>query len=77
MIVLVVSTLVIVALYTVVHRRARHGRVGTGTMGTMYDLLNEDRKHAVEIIVEQKAEERDPEDRDGNLPDLGSGPKRR
>jgi hypothetical protein len=50
--------------------------IGTGTMGTLCDLLNEDRKNAVENIVEQKAEERDPEDRDGNLPDLGSGPKR-
>jgi hypothetical protein len=48
----------------------RRGRPGPGAAGTIYDLLNEDRRKAIEIIVEQRAEERDPEDRDGNLPDL-------
>ena len=33
-------------------------------------ILNEDKRNAVEIIVEGRAEARDPEDRDGNLPDL-------
>lgn len=32
-------------------------------------MLNEDRRQAVEIIVEQRAEARDPEDHDGNLSD--------
>ena len=40
------------------------------TAGAIYDLLNEDRRKALEIIVEQRAEARDPEDKDGNLPDL-------
>ena len=40
------------------------------TAGAIYDLLNEDRRKALEIIVEQRAEARDPEDRDGNLPEL-------
>ena len=39
-------------------------------MGTVYDMLNEDKRNAVEIIVEGRAEARDPEDKDGNLPDL-------
>jgi hypothetical protein len=50
--------------------RSRRGRVGPGAMGTVYDMLNEDKRNAIELIVEQRAEERDPEDRDGNLPDL-------
>ena len=33
-------------------------------------MLNEDKRNALEIIVEQRAEARDPEDADGNLPDL-------
>jgi len=39
-------------------------------VGSMYDLLNEDKRKAVEIIVEQRAAARDPEHKDGNLPDL-------
>jgi hypothetical protein len=53
----------------------RRGGVGTGAAGAVYDLLNEDKRKAVEIIVEQRAEAQDPEDREGNLPDLDS-PKR-
>jgi hypothetical protein len=51
-------------------RQRRRGGVGTAAAGIVYDLLNEDKRNAVEIIVEQRAAERDPEDRDGNLPDL-------
>jgi len=36
-------------------------------------MLNEDRRRAIEIIVEEKAAACDPEDRDGNLPDLARG----
>ena len=52
----------------------RRGGVGTGAAGIVYDLLNEDKRNAVEIIVEERAAARDPEDKDGNLPDL-AGPK--
>jgi hypothetical protein len=44
---------------------------GSGAVGAIYDLLNEEQRHAVEIIVEQRAEERRPEYPDGNLPELG------
>jgi hypothetical protein len=52
--------------------RVRRGRVSVGpaAAGMMHELLNEDRRAAVEIILEERAAERDPEDRDGNLPDL-------
>ena len=40
---------------------------GTGcTVGTVYDWLNEDKRNAVEVILEERAGARDPEDRDGN-----------
>jgi hypothetical protein len=38
-------------------------------------MLIEDKRKAIEIIVEEKAEERDAETADGNLPELES-PKR-
>ena len=58
-------------------KRRPRGSVGPGAAGTIYDLLNQDKRNAIEIIVEERAEARDPEDADGNLPDLagGGGPR--
>jgi len=51
--------------------RSRHRpRVGSAAAGTVYDMLNEDKRKAVEIVVEGRAGARDPEDKDGNLPEL-------
>ena len=69
----VVAFVVIAVLFI---RRRRSGRPpGAGTAGTVYDWLNEDKQRAVDIIVEARAGARDPEDRDGNLPDLEHRPK--
>jgi hypothetical protein len=46
--------------------------VGPAAMGSMEDLLDDRRRAAIEIIIEERTGERDPEDRDGNLPDLES-----
>ena len=51
--------------------RRRRGNIGAGASGTIYDLLHEDKRKAVEIIVEERAAAHDPEDADGNLPELG------
>lgn len=56
--------------------KRRRGGVGTGAMGATYGFLNEDKQRAIDIIVEQKAEERRPEYPDGNLPEL-EDPRRR
>ena len=56
-------------------KQRRTGSVGSGAAGIVYDMLNEDKRHAIEIIVEERAEARDPEDKDGNLPEL-AGRKR-
>lgn len=50
--------------------RQRRGHLGPGAAGAVYDMLHEDKRKAVEIIVEERAGARDPEDADGNLPDL-------
>jgi hypothetical protein len=51
-------------------QRRRRGRIGAGGAGAVYDMLNADKRKAVEIVVEERAAARDPEDREGNLPDL-------
>ena len=63
----------IVLLIIAVRKTRRRGRrlgVGAGGAGAVYDMLNEDKRRAIEIIVEEKAEARDPEDKDGDLPQL-------
>jgi len=60
----------VVLLFVKGGRPGRRSGIGTAAVGSMYDLLNEDKRKAVEIIVEQRAAARDPEHKDGNLPDL-------
>jgi hypothetical protein len=66
--------LIAIVLLVFAYRKARIGRgginVGAAGAGVVYDMLNEDKRKAVEIILEGRAEAQDPEDRDGNLPDL-------
>jgi hypothetical protein len=50
--------------------RRRSLGIGPGTSGTVYDWLNQEKRNAIEMIVEDKAAARDPEDKDGNLPEL-------
>jgi hypothetical protein len=64
---------VVFALWRATHGGRRRRRVGPGTSGTIYDFLNEDKRKAIEIIVEERAEARDPEHADGNLPELAPG----
>ena len=41
------------------------GTTGAGATGAIYDLLNQDKRNALELIVEEKAGARDPESADG------------
>jgi hypothetical protein len=50
------------------YRRRSH--IGSAASGSVYDLMNADRRRAIEIVVEERAEARDPEDKDGNLPEI-------
>ena len=49
------------------HRRSRGP--GAGAAGAVYDMLNEDKRRAIEIIVEGRAEKTDPETADDIPPD--------
>jgi hypothetical protein len=67
----IVWVVAIVAIIVAFSRLGRTSRnIGPGATGSIYDMLNEDKRNAVEIVVEERAEARDPETRDGNLPDL-------
>lgn len=64
-----VVAIVLVIFAFSAQRRSRKD-IGAAASGSIYDMLNEDKRNAVEIVVEERAGARDPEDRDGNLPDL-------
>lgn len=53
-------------------RRVRSGP-GPGAMGAVYGMLQEDKRKAIEIVVEGRAAETDPEHADG-APTAGRGP---
>jgi hypothetical protein len=72
---LIAVVFLIIAVRKTRRTRGRLG-VGAGGTGAIYDMLNEDKRRAIEIIVEEKAEARDPEDKDGDLPQL-EDPRRR
>ena len=67
-----VIIVLLVAAVAKTRGQRRRGGIGTGAAGAVYDILNEDKRNAIEIIVEERAAAKDPEDRDGNLPDLNN-----
>ena len=58
---LVMMTLAGIAFYRAKTRR-RH--IGSGAAGTIYDLVNDEKRKAIEIIAEDRAAERDEEHAD-------------
>jgi len=67
---LVLFALLVVLAISAWRQRHRRSRLGPGAAGAVYDFLNEDKRAALEIVVEERASYRDPEDRDGDLPQL-------
>jgi hypothetical protein len=64
---LVALAVVVIALRGL---RGRRTHVGPASAGTIYDWLNEDKRKAIEIVVDGQAERQEGEHADGNLPDL-------
>ena len=46
----------------------RKGRIGAEAVGTVYEMLNDDKRNAIAVIVEERAGERDPEHADDITP---------
>jgi hypothetical protein len=65
---LLVAAVAVRALGKVGRGRTFGGGPGPGAAGAVYDMLNEDKRNAIEIIVEGRAEYRDPETAD-DIPD--------
>ena len=57
--------------------RKRRVTIGPAAAATMNDLLDDQRRAAIEIVLEERAAAHDPEDRDGNLPQLAGSTIRR
>jgi hypothetical protein len=55
--------------------RRRSRGPGAGATGAIYDMLNEDKRRAIEIIVEGRAEQTDPETAD-DIPPEDIGPRK-
>ena len=51
--------------------RRRRPHVGSGGAGAVYDLLNDDKRKAIEVVVDGRAERQDPEHADDTLADDG------
>jgi hypothetical protein len=70
---LVLIFLIIVGVSTYQNRHGRRRRTfsgpGPAALGSIYDLLNQDKRNAIELIVEDRAAERDEEHADDTLDD--------
>jgi hypothetical protein len=69
-VIVAVMVLFVAAVVKARRRRTHTGGPGVGATGFIYELLSEDRRKAIEIIAEERAEVRDAETADGNLPEL-------
>src|SRR5215813_10276138 len=58
--------LCIFGTYGLLFWRLRRRRVGSAAVGSFYDMLENDKRRAIEMIVEQRCEEQSPEDAAGN-----------
>jgi hypothetical protein len=60
----------IVGVWRLTRRRGRRVTPGPAALGSMDFLFDDNRRAAVEVIVEERTGEREAEDKDGNLPEL-------
>jgi hypothetical protein len=67
--------ILLVVVFIARRARRRGGSLTAGVVGATYELQSQDKRRALELIVDARTGERDPEDKEGNLPDL-EAPKR-
>ncbi len=59
--------IILVGVKTWKRKRGRGLGIGTGAAGAVYELLSEDKRRAIEVIVEGEAEKRRPEHPDDTV----------
>ena len=64
---LAVLALLVIGFRSIVNRRTH---VGAASAGTIYDWLNQDKRKAIEIVVDGQAERQHGEHAEGNRPEL-------
>jgi hypothetical protein len=60
----------IVGVWRLTRRRGRRLTPGTAMLSSMDMLFDDTRRASIEVIVEERTGHRDPEDKDGDLPQL-------
>jgi SAM-dependent methyltransferase len=60
----------LVAVGIALRVRKRGGSMTAGVAGAVWDLQTDQKRKAIEVVVEKRAAARDAEDADGNLPEL-------
>jgi hypothetical protein len=73
--VVIVWVLIIWMLVGAWRLRKRRVTLGPAAGASMTALMDDQRRAALEIILEERTGEKDPEDKDGNLPDLAGARK--
>ncbi len=66
----VVFVALMVLIYLARRTRRAGGSMTAGVAGAIWDLQTDQKRQALEIIVNKRAAAHDPEDADGNLPEL-------
>lgn len=51
--------MIVLGGFAVYRVRRRRGHIGSAAAGTVYDIVQEDKRKAIEIVVANKAEARD------------------
>jgi hypothetical protein len=54
--------------------RRRRPQVGSGAAGAVYDWINDDKRKAIEVVTQGRAEQQDPEHADDTVADPGTTP---
>jgi hypothetical protein len=67
---LVLAVWLVVGVWRLATRRGARVTPGPAMLSSMEALFDDNRRAAVEVIIEERAAERDPEDKDGDLPQL-------
>ena len=65
---IVFALIAVIAVRRVFTKRGRTA-IGPAAVGSVYDMLNKDKREAMQVVIEERAAARDPEDAEEKHPD--------